>query len=244
MYWITVSMLSMAHYFFNKGRSLQILPNTGPEACKCKSDTGESVADEPDTSPSDIETTDTGATETDVSETAVKEDSEDRIEESDHHAEPDSMSLQQEALSLDTLTEPEERHRLYTRLIETAYRNRRISKDDLNTAMTLSSQYVAEFDSLKQAVFDTMKQEDNIVPVFRMLSIMLEEVRAYDQAVDICQMALGHGIEDGTRTGFKGRIKRLMKKKRPPATIRSAWPPWTGRWPQEPVPPARRPQLC
>ncbi len=29
MYWITVSMLSMAHYFFNKGRSLQILPNTG-----------------------------------------------------------------------------------------------------------------------------------------------------------------------------------------------------------------------
>jgi hypothetical protein len=41
-----------------------------------------------------------------------------------------------------------------------------------------------------------------IVAVFRMLAIILEEARAYDQAVDICRQALAHDIEDMTRTKF------------------------------------------
>jgi hypothetical protein len=211
MYWITVTMLGMAHYFFRKGSSLQIRPDTGADSGE--SDTKASDAGEPDTSASDIDAPDTVDTETDVPETAVKEDIATRMESSDLHKAPDSTPLQQENHFLDTVTDSGERHRLYTRLIETAYRNRRESEEDLNTAMTLSTQYVDEFDSLKQAVVETMEEGDRIVPVFRMLAIMLEDARAYDQAVDICRQAQAHGIEDGTRTGFEGRIKRLMKKK-------------------------------
>jgi hypothetical protein len=216
MYWITVTMLGMAHYFFRKGSSMQTQPDTGADSGESDtqaSDAHETRAGEPDTSASDIDAPDSGATDTDVSETAVNDDSEDRKAASDLHTEPDSTALRQKDPSLDTVTDPEERHRLYTRQIETAYRNRRISEEDLYTAMTLSTQYVEEFDSLKQAVLDTMEETDRIVPVFRMLAIMLEEARAYDQAVDICRQAQAHGIEDGTRTGFEGRIKRLMKKK-------------------------------
>jgi hypothetical protein len=177
MYWITVSMLGMAHYFFRKGSSLQIRPDTGPDTSGF------------DTNASDARDSSAG--------------------------EPDSTPQQQEDPSLDSLTDPLERHRLYTRLVETAYRNRRNSEEDLDTAMTLSRKYVDEFESLKPAVFDSMGEGDKIVPVFRMLAIMLEEAGAYDQAVNICRQALAHGIEDGTRTGFEGRIKRLMKKKEP-----------------------------
>jgi len=40
--------------------------------------------------------------------------------------------------------------------------------------------------------------------------LIIKEV--FDQAIDICLTALAHGIEDGTKTGFEGRIERLMKK--------------------------------
>jgi|GEM_PF-3483107 hypothetical protein len=186
MYWITVTMLGMAHYFFRKGSSLQIRPDTEADSGESDtkaSDAHETRAGEPDTSASDIDA-------------------------------PDSTPQQPED-SLERVTDPGERHRLYTRQIETAYRNRRNTEEDLNTAMTLSLRYVKEFDSLKPAVLDTMEEGDRVVPVFRMLAIMLEEAGAYDQAVDICRQAQAHGIEDGTRTGFEGRIRRLMKKKEP-----------------------------
>lgn len=44
-------------------------------------------------------------------------------------------------------------------------------------------------------------------------NIIMKKARAYDQAVDICRQTLAHGIEDGTRTGFEGRIRRLTKKR-------------------------------
>ncbi|MFO7886537.1 MAG: hypothetical protein R6U68_17130, partial [Desulfobacteraceae bacterium] len=59
-------------------------------------------------------------------------------------------------------------------------------------------------------------QDPKIIPVFKMLAIMLEEDGAYDQAVAVCRTALANGLEDGTKTGFEGRIKRLLKKKESP----------------------------
>jgi hypothetical protein len=59
-------------------------------------------------------------------------------------------------------------------------------------------------------------QDPKIIPVFKMLAIMLEEDGAYDQAVAVCRTALDNGLEDGTKTGFEGRIKRILKKKESP----------------------------
>ncbi|MFO7911047.1 MAG: hypothetical protein R6V15_02680 [Desulfotignum sp.] len=59
-------------------------------------------------------------------------------------------------------------------------------------------------------------QDPKLIPVFKMLDIMLEEDGAYDQAVEVCRTALDNGLEDGTKTGFEGRIQRILKKKESP----------------------------
>lgn len=119
--------------------------------------------------------------------------------------------------TLETESDPRERHLLYLQTIEAAYRGRRTSMDDRSTAIALSHQYLSEFPDLRQAVFDNMADQDpKIIPVFKMLAIMLEEDGAYDQAVAVCRTALDNGLEDGTKTGFEGRIKRILKKKESP----------------------------
>jgi hypothetical protein len=51
------------------------------------------------------------------------------------------------------------------------------------------------------------------VETFKMLAIVMGEDERYDEAVDICKKALSLGLEDGTNTGFEGRIARLEKKR-------------------------------
>jgi tetratricopeptide (TPR) repeat protein len=47
----------------------------------------------------------------------------------------------------------------------------------------------------------------------KLLAIALEQQGDYDDAIDICRRALDLGLEDGTKTGFEGRIRRLEKRK-------------------------------
>jgi len=182
MYWVTVTMLGMAHYFFHKGGGPGIFskkkePAEGPASLENDTDQGKPGHDQ----------------------------------EADKGFPPEGEK------SLETASDPWERHLLYLQTIEAAYRGRRTNRDDRSTAIALSHQYLSEFPDLRQAVFDNMANQDpKIIPVFKMLAIMLEEDRAYDQAVAVCRTALANGLEDGTKTGFEGRIQRLLKKKESP----------------------------
>lgn len=48
--------------------------------------------------------------------------------------------------------------------------------------------------------------------VLKYLAIALAEDERYSEAIAVCEAALDAGIEDGTKTGFQGRIDRLRKK--------------------------------
>lgn len=48
---------------------------------------------------------------------------------------------------------------------------------------------------------------------FRMIAIAMEEDEHYNAAIDVCRRAVPLGLDDGTKTGFEGRIARLTKKK-------------------------------
>ncbi len=187
MYWVTVAMLGMAHYFFHKGSA----PGT---FSKKKDLPGEQISFQKDADPR-----------------MPGHDKED-----DSSTGPDDADREDEK-SLETESDPWQRHLLYLQKIEDAYRGRRASMDDRKTAIALSRQYLSEFPDLRPAVFDRMQDQDPIViPVFKMLAIMLEEEEAYDQAEEVCRTALANGVEDGTKTGFEGRIKRIRKKKESP----------------------------
>jgi hypothetical protein len=182
MYWVTVTMLGIAHYFFHKGG--------GPGIFSKKKDPAEGPA-------------------------SMQNDTDQGMP--DHGKEADNDSPPEGEKTLETESDPRERHLLYLQTIEAAYRGRRTSMDDRSTAIALSHQYLSEFPDLRQAVFDNMADQDpKIIPVFKMLAIMLEEDGAYDQAVAVCRTALDNGLEDGTKTGFEGRIKRILKKKESP----------------------------
>jgi len=158
MYWVTVTMLGIAHYFFHKGGSPGIFSKKkkaaeGPGSLENDTDQDQGVPG--------------------------------------HDKKADNDSPPEGEKTLETASDPWERHLLYLQKIEHAYRGRKTSKDDRSTAIALSHQYLSEFPDLHQAVFDNMADHDpKIIPVFKMLAIMLEEDGAYDQAVAVCRTAL------------------------------------------------------
>jgi hypothetical protein len=182
MYWVTVTMLGIAHFIFHKSGALDRL-------LKKKDPAGDPAS--------------------------FQKDPDQDLPDHDKKKSDNDPPLDGEK-SLETESGPWERHLLYLQKIEATYRGRKASKDDRTKAIALSRQYLSEFPALRQAVFDRMEEQyPKVIPVFKMLAIMLDEDEAYDQAVEVCRTALENGLEDGTKTGFEGRIQRILKKRNP-----------------------------
>ncbi|MGI6491493.1 MAG: hypothetical protein ACOX0T_03600 [Pelotomaculum sp.] len=50
------------------------------------------------------------------------------------------------------------------------------------------------------------------IPSFHRLAIIYENQGKYEEAIDICELAISYGLKDGTQSGYEGRIARLTKK--------------------------------
>lgn len=124
----------------------------------------------------------------------------------------DRAAQEEPEKNLKTETDPWARHLLYSRTIETAYRKRKTDSDAHDTVVTLAQAYLDEFKDLKDAVFSNLGEGPKVIPGVRMFAIVLEEDEAFDRAVEVCRKALDHGMDDGTKAGFAGRIERLNKK--------------------------------
>lgn len=118
-----------------------------------------------------------------------------------------------QAKTLKNTTDPLERHTLYTQAIDAAYKKRTADKKMRSLVIKSGTSYVREFPELKASVFKEFGENPKIVTVFKQLAIVFEEDEAFDRAMDICRTAMVHELEDGTKTGYEGRLERLMKKK-------------------------------
>lgn len=49
-------------------------------------------------------------------------------------------------------------------------------------------------------------------PSFKILALVLEKEKNYKEAIKICELALKHNQDDGTKSGFEGRMEKLNKK--------------------------------
>ena len=47
--------------------------------------------------------------------------------------------------------------------------------------------------------------------IYKSLAIVLQEDRNFNEALELCHRAIQLGLDDGTKTGYPGRIERLMK---------------------------------
>ncbi len=52
--------------------------------------------------------------------------------------------------------------------------------------------------------------------IFKCLAIVMQEDKEYAKAIALCQKALKLGLDDGTKTGYPGRIERLKKNAKIP----------------------------
>ena len=50
------------------------------------------------------------------------------------------------------------------------------------------------------------------IPSFQQLAIMYEKAGRYQDAIDICKLAMNYGLTDTTKSGYAGRLEKLQKK--------------------------------
>jgi hypothetical protein len=119
--------------------------------------------------------------------------------------------LDQLRAAADLAATPLEQHLVLSKIIALAYRQR---EDPSLRAVLL--EYGRRYLALFPELFPTLKAElgENVhqIPVFKQMAIALGEDGDYDGAVAVCRTALDYDMDDGTRTGFEGRIARLQKK--------------------------------
>jgi hypothetical protein len=123
-------------------------------------------------------------------------------------------------------------HIRYPRVIETAYRNRKTCRDA----------HGRELKDQKQAVLDMRGDEPKTISVVKQVTIILEKAGQYDRAMEIRQAPLANGIQDGTRTGFAGRINRIVTKAA--MRVKKIRQPVPGRWLRAPAPSTMTKRLC
>ena len=105
------------------------------------------------------------------------------------------------------------RHALMTRMVALAHKGR---KDESMRRLLKETarQYVMDFDRIGPQLQIQEQEIKDRAPVFKWLAIVLEEEQAYEELLTLCHTALDWKLEDGTKTGFQGRIQRIERKQR------------------------------
>jgi hypothetical protein len=109
--------------------------------------------------------------------------------------------------------DPIHRNILLTKIIENTYKQRK----DVRMKKTFKRFARIHLDEIPTlAPMLKSKHGDSLpnIPTFKLSAIVFEEEENYAAAIAVCKMALEYGIDDGTKSGFKGRLKRLQKKQK------------------------------
>lgn len=123
-----------------------------------------------------------------------------------------SGSIARMRAALDIGTNPIDRHFLLLNLFGAAYRKRSVPAMR-KLCREIGRQHVTEFSQLAPALQADFNGVLPRVPTFVQLAILLADDGDVDEAINVCRMALRHGLHDGTKAGYLGRIERLQKRR-------------------------------
>lgn len=96
-------------------------------------------------------------------------------------------------------------HELNSKLIDVLYKQRSEKEDALDKCVETCLSDIQLVQKMK-----TIKNKE--VASFKRLAIIYEQKSQYDDAIKISEVALKHGISDGTKGGFQSRIEKLKSK--------------------------------
>lgn len=105
-----------------------------------------------------------------------------------------------------------DRHFLLMSLVDQSYKHRKNDPELEKLCAETSEQHIQEFPEIKPAL---VKSLDGILPrvtTFQKYATLLTEQNNFDRAIEVCEVAISHGLQDGTKSGFQGRIERIRRK--------------------------------
>lgn len=122
-----------------------------------------------------------------------------------------SGDLDQLRAAVELAAAPVEQHLVLSKIIDLAYRER---SDSAMRAILLENgrRYLALFPDLFSALKTEYGETVHRIPVFKQMAIALDEDGDSEAAVAVCRTAIEYDMDDGTKTGFEGRIARIQKK--------------------------------
>jgi len=145
----------------------------------------------------------------------LKSESTEKISEDHQPSEIEIGNLNSSEDMLKTLKKiktPWEKHLGYIQCLDPVYKKRPQDQKMHDLAKELAQAYIMEFSDMKEAVFEKLGDAPKVVAIFKQLAILFEEDHEYENAIEVCQNAMAHGLSDGTKTGYEGRLERLAKK--------------------------------
>lgn len=117
-----------------------------------------------------------------------------------------------------------DRHFTLLLQVQEACKLRKTSSEKRTLCEKLAWQHLEEFPQIRPILIEWGKDYASVkhekesfylphVPTFEYLATILTEKGEYDKAIEVCELALAYGLQDQTKAGYKGRIKRIMRKK-------------------------------
>jgi hypothetical protein len=124
----------------------------------------------------------------------------------------DSDSLDEMEKISEEQSPPLDRHRLLSALVKKVYAVR--SQPPMRAKLFAYGQiYMDEFEEMLPQIKAFSEEGTVDAPVFKWLAIAMEEDGKFDEAVSLCRKAMDWKLDDGTKTGFPGRLQRIQKKR-------------------------------
>lgn len=109
-------------------------------------------------------------------------------------------------------TNPIDRHFLLMSIVDETYKHR----EELEMAekcLEFGLIHINEFPSIAPALKKEMGGTLPRVTTFQKLATLLAERSKYDEAISVCERAVSLGLNDGTKSGYEGRIQRIKRSK-------------------------------
>lgn len=122
-----------------------------------------------------------------------------------------SGNLEDMIKASNTKTNPIDRHFLLQSIVSESYKLRKDEKYR-RICIEFAEKHISEFPQIAPVLKEEM---DGILPrisTFQDYATVLTENKEFEKAVSICNLAISYGLHDGTKSGYQGRIKRIMDK--------------------------------
>lgn len=114
--------------------------------------------------------------------------------------------------ALETKTNLVDRHFLLMTIVDETYKLRKEDQGAKDLCAEIAEQHIKELPAIKPALMRSLNGILPRVTTFQKYATFLAEQGAYRRAIEVCEVALAHGLHDGTKGGFEARIEKIKKK--------------------------------